>query len=79
MISIDCQDNLNRRTILTLVLFSSLLISGASLSCYTCETCPDPFNSSYPQVNNQSGCAWCAVSEVNNSFIQLNWENAVFF
>ncbi|CAH8479041.1 unnamed protein product [Schistosoma intercalatum] len=52
--------NYTPQILLVILLIVFKLDYSTSLSCYTCETCPDPFNSSYPQVNNQSGCAWCA-------------------
>ncbi|CAH8438220.1 unnamed protein product [Schistosoma bovis] len=52
--------NYTPQILLVILLIVYKLDYSTSLSCYTCETCPDPFNSSYPQVNNQSGCAWCA-------------------
>ncbi|KAH8849871.1 hypothetical protein EWB00_003244 [Schistosoma japonicum] len=47
------------------ILLITLLISlnvdySSSLSCYQCEICPIPFNSSSFLVRKEDNCNWCA-------------------
>ncbi|CAH8466895.1 unnamed protein product [Schistosoma turkestanicum] len=50
--------------VILLIVINIKYISGISVTCYTCDDCPVPFNASSPKVGIKSDCKWCATLNV---------------